>query len=216
MEHTVLPVISTMPGKWWDGLGTADSIFRAFITGPDGIGMIDLGTLGGTSSIATGINDSGQVVGSFYSNGYHAFITDLNGSMIDLGTLGGPNSDAYDINDSGEVVGWADINGIDSHAFLFSHGGMTDLNMLNVVVAAGWSDLYVGGINNNGQMVGYGQHNGHSEAFLLSYTPDTVFTPNPIFIPTLSPIPEPEIYAMLLTGLGLLGVMARRRKGVIV
>ena len=30
---------------------------------------------------------------------------------------------------------------------------------------------------------------------------------------TVSPIPEPETYAMLLAGLGLLGFMARRRKG---
>ena len=29
---------------------------------------------------------------------------------------------------------------------------------------------------------------------------------------TLAPVPEPETYAMLLGGLGLLGVMARRRK----
>jgi hypothetical protein len=28
----------------------------------------------------------------------------------------------------------------------------------------------------------------------------------------LSPIPEPETYAMMLAGLGLLGFMARRRK----
>jgi hypothetical protein len=95
---------------------------------------------------------------------------------------------------------------------------MTDLNMLDAVVAAGWSDIYVEDINNNGQMVGAGRHNGHSEAFILSYTADTVFTPSPIFIPTppTPPIPEPEIYVMLLAGLDLLGVMARRRKGIIV
>ena len=29
---------------------------------------------------------------------------------------------------------------------------------------------------------------------------------------SVSPVPEPEIYAMLLAGLGLMGVMARRRK----
>ena len=33
---------------------------------------------------------------------------------------------------------------------------------------------------------------------------------------TISPVPEPEAYAMLLTGLGLLGFMARRRKGTVV
>lgn len=32
------------------------------------------------------------------------------------------------------------------------------------------------------------------------------------YVPTVSPIPEPETYALLLAGLGLLGFHARRRK----
>ena len=35
---------------------------------------------------------------------------------------------------------------------------------------------------------------------------------NPVFFGTASLVPEPETYAMLLAGLGLLGFMARRRK----
>ena len=38
---------------------------HAFLTGPNGVGMTDLGTLGGGSSLAFGINDAGQVVGEF-------------------------------------------------------------------------------------------------------------------------------------------------------
>lgn len=63
--------------------------------------------------------------------------------MTDLGTLGGSDSYATSINDSGEVVGMVEVtttatNFYDSHAFLFSHGGMTDLSLLDVVVAKGW------------------------------------------------------------------------------
>src|SRR5205807_2389495 len=54
-------------------------------------GMIDLGTLGGSSSFAVAVSDGGQVVGSSYSAGgeVHAFSWTEAGGMIDLGTFGG-------------------------------------------------------------------------------------------------------------------------------
>ena len=190
---------------------------HAFVTGKDGDGMQDIGTLGGVHSLGTDINNKGQVVGFSNAKGwlnYNAFVTDENGeNMINLGTFGGYSSVARAINDSGEVVGFSFTgNGSNEHvhSFLYSHGGITDLSMLDVVLSAGWTDIDVMDINNHGQMVGSGRLGGVQQGFLLSYTPDTKFDPKPIFIP--SPVPEPSTYAMLLAGLGIIGFMRAKRK----
>ena len=49
--------------------GTNGGFDHAFITGPDGVGMRDLGSLDGGNSYARGINDAGQVVGYSYLGG---------------------------------------------------------------------------------------------------------------------------------------------------
>jgi probable HAF family extracellular repeat protein len=68
--------------------------------------MADLGTLGGSLSVALGINDSGQVAGwSDTDSVEHAFLWTESGGMKDLGTLGGGFSGAIGINNSGQVVG---------------------------------------------------------------------------------------------------------------
>ena len=103
---------------------------------------MDLGTLGGASSSAYGINDSGQVVGQADTRGgqHHAFLYN-DGKMIDLGTLGGANSSAHDINDSGQIVGSADTSSGQSHAFLYSGGKMIDLGTLGGGYSAAYYEI---------------------------------------------------------------------------
>ena len=163
---------------------------HAFITGPNGVGITDLGTLGGHNSYATGINDSGQVVGDSLTaaDTTHAFITGPNGvGMTDLGRLGGDYSTALGINDAGQVVGWysAELFG-ERHAFItgVNGEGMTDLSSL-VDLPQGVVLTEAIDINNNGEVIA-----------------------------RASIVPEPETYALMLAGLGLIGFMGRRKKTI--
>jgi probable HAF family extracellular repeat protein len=126
--------------------------------------VTDLGTLpGGYSSSASGINSSGQVVGSTHpagSNNFHAFLYN-GGAMRDLGTLYGSESVAYGINSSGQVVG--ESSGL--HAFLYSGGKMGDLGTL---VGNDLGQYVAYGINSSGQVVGETFNSAVVYAFLYS------------------------------------------------
>jgi len=115
------------------------------------------------SSIAYGVNDVGQVVGtSLGANGVggHAFLWD-NGTMTDLGTLGGTQSVANAINNAGQVVGWSTNASGAMHAFLWENGAMTDLGTL----AGDSSEAHA--INGAGQVVGFSSTSpGWDHAFL--------------------------------------------------
>lgn len=134
--------------------------YHAFIWN-SGSGMTDLGTLGGDTSYAFGINDSGEVVGYSYlvdNVTRHAFTWTASGGMVDLGTLpGGAWSQGEKINASGEISGEAlDSNGKQVPVFWSASTGF--------VTAPGpfghGSGAYGFGINDAGTVTGqaYLQH----------------------------------------------------------
>ena len=170
--------------------------------------VVDLGTLGGSSSLAYAINNSNQIVGDSYATGDAAFYATIwNGTTAtSLGTLGGTNSNAYAINNSGVVVGDSLIAGdTATHATVWISGLATDLNnYLNATtLAQGWILTQATGVNDTGSIVGnaYNTITGSTQAFLLA----------PITSVVSSSVPEPTAYALLLTGLGFM-FAARRRK----
>jgi uncharacterized protein (TIGR03000 family) len=136
--------------------------------------MQDLGTLPGhTASFADGINNNGQVVGASWFSGddEHAFLWDATNGIQDLGTLSAAKpSKALGINNNGQVVGGSYTASGQNHAFLWQDGTMSDLNDL-IPPGSGrvLGDAYA--INNVGQIVGQGVHNGQTDAYLL--TPDS-------------------------------------------
>ena len=215
------------------------SLSYAFITGPNGKDMRDLGTLGSDFSVGTayGINNAGQVVGqSFTAEGSpHAFITGPDGKgMRDLGTFlgGGGSVTAHGINDAGQVVGYSvkTEDYFSFHAFITSPDGkgVRELDTLG-----GYSsEAY--GINEAGRVVGYSATaDGYNHAFIsgpdgegmtdlnsLVNLPDGVILTQAVGINDngqviaigVIPIPEPEAYALMLAGLVLVGAVIQRKE----
>ena len=148
---------------------------RAFLFNglENGSVMTEIGTLGGASSEAFGINNLNVVVGdALDTNGFiHAFR--YNGvSVTDLGTLlGGTESHARAINDEGVVAGYARTGGGLDRAVTHSGSGLTMITNLtgNLTNFATQSRAFA--LNNSNQVAGAAYNaGGASRAFLYNRT----------------------------------------------
>ena len=141
---------------------------------PQRYAITDLGTLGGTFSAASGVNNEGDVVGASTLLGDTVVRVFLwrRGVMSDLGTLGGLNSIDLGLNpisNRGAVVGSSntatpDPNGEDfcfdpasniCLPFVWRHGVMTPLPLFGGVNGAAFQS------NNRGQIVGAAENQIH-------------------------------------------------------
>lgn len=155
----------------------------------------DLGTFGGRFSNAIGMNNLNQVVGAADladQFGQHAFLWG-NGVMRDL-TPNAMQSVAEDINNHGQIVGWGD-----GGAFLWFEDQYLNLNQLLGTAGMGIYLSEAVAINDSGWIVASGSLNGQGRGFLLT--------------PLVSSVPTPPTSILMLTGLGLLGLIKRFRKG---
>lgn len=140
-----------------------------------------------TGSVATSINDADDVGGYVFTNGQmHAAIA-FDTSWTDLGdVLGGGAARINDINFLRQAVGTArDTNGL-WRAFYYENGRTHDLNSL-LPLDSGWTLVDARAINDQAQIVGVGQKDGQTRAFLLfpaSEIGRRVFRP-PGTLPTL-------------------------------
>lgn len=125
--------------------------------------FLDIGTLGGPSASALGINDASVVVGESDTTGpfRHAFIWTQESGMQDLGSLLGGNSSAFLINNAGEVAGWSNsADGSVTHAFYWS----SDLGSIDLGTLRG-SLSTPAAINNSGVIVGQSSIGNTTHAF---------------------------------------------------
>ncbi len=129
--------------------------------------LIDLGTLGGNSSVAYGVSADGAIVvgqANLAGNAFTRAFRYTNGVMVDLGTLGGSSSAASGISADGTViVGYSALAGNAIYrAFRYANGIMTDIGTL------GGSGSTAAGISANGEVIvgqSYITGNGGRHAF---------------------------------------------------
>ena len=135
--------------------------------------LTDLGTLGGTTGAAYGVNNSGWVTGwadLTSATVPRAFLATPSGSgpygaysMIDVSTLAGfasnVNVGGYSINNSGAMVGFALYPSPPRNGFIYSggpNGGSGDVTFLSNLpgVFNGYTNCWPFGINSSGQIAG--------------------------------------------------------------
>lgn len=166
---------------------------------------------------------SAQVSGDNVTASYGGWLYDSNTPSPTVGEVGGGSFGAYFVDLFGQS--WLALSKIDSGKLEFtfyspsspaanasSLAGLVTVNYafnassIGSVTLASFSHSSA----NPGLTSSFdGVSSTGSDNFMLSF--NTVHSGD-VYLFNLAPVPEPETYAMLLAGLGLMGAVARRRK----
>jgi len=122
---------------------------------------------------AVAINESGLIGGMVITdtNRRPHYWSDASSTAVEIALPAQfPNGEVYAVNEQGQMVGdmyESDDADALEHAFLFDiENGLRDLNDL-IPPNSGWVLNYALDINDNGQIVGFGNFNGEERGFLL-------------------------------------------------
>ena len=144
-----------------------------------------------TNSQATGVNNSGTVVGFYQTGGNFTAFTDVGGTITSLQAPGAVSTQALGVNDLGQIVG----DYLTSGGSIF---GFVDIGgIFETLDPPGATSSTADGINDLGQIVGfYTDANGNTIGFETQ----------------ISETPLPATLPLFATGLGTLGLFGWRRK----
>jgi uncharacterized membrane protein len=216
---TLLP-----PGTDPKGINNADQVVG--VLGVDQGFLYSNGTFsafdvpGGRINDVRGINDSGQIVGTFDAQFQrHGFI-DSNGVFTSIDFPGAGGTSATGINAAGQIVGTRDV----FFGFLDVNGTFSPIQF------PGSTLTFVNGINNAGQILGFYESTSEAHDFLYS---NGVYTTLPLDVPgsapnstratgfndvgqivgtfSVPPPPTPEPAPFLLVACGLAGLASLSR-----
>jgi probable HAF family extracellular repeat protein len=181
---------------------------------PTGTATVLTGLKGSTFSEAVAENNLGLSIGySDTATGDDAILWGPNGGikavLRDPGGKGGKEF-AFALNDKGQSVGYADIAGGGTEAVLWQVGGKA--TNLGKLLGSDWSNTEAVGINNLGDIAGYGHYQKGTVSGTFGFLLTSSAAPGPV---SAASAPELSTWAMLVVGFAGLGLAGYRgaRKG---
>ena len=134
-----------------------------------------LGDLGYDETFPSDINNSGTVVGRSNATPEDNAFLWKDSVLTDIYPIQPTGySQALAINDSGEVIGYALATGF--HSFYYKDGKIAFFDTL-LEKSSGWSVTTVHDINNRGEVIANGVHNGNPALMLLKPVPLAILRP---------------------------------------